>query len=235
MVILPPIRPVDSMPVFVACPADLPISQLCGSVAIQDGVLLTAKCFPFCWYRRPVRRTSAMKAKISNRLPLHMSMTKAVRQRFAVLDQQYTNTTSLQKLQQLDDSNDSHKSKGVAAPGSPVLGTTVQADFYKSGSHRPVLPQMLTVSLQGSVLLKDQIKSGSYICETQQSSARKLLEGMPQLCRTFHICWCFSHGPDCNRLDLLLASNKVTRQTLRLKWRQYQCVHCSYNTDSNSV
>lgn len=119
-------------------------------------------------------------------------MTKSARNKSSLLDQQYTITLASQKLtmQRQNGVNSSiglNSSAGKSGAGAAVIP---HADGFQSsarsasgsrsgaaGSWAVVDPQMLTVTLQGSVLAKEHVRSGSYIHKDQQSGACKLLEG----------------------------------------------------------
>lgn len=63
-------------------------------------------------------------------------------------------------------------STGGSGAGSMVFGITSAA-----AAAAAVEPQMVTVTVQGSVLAKAHVKAGAYVPAAQKTSALKLLEG----------------------------------------------------------
>lgn len=141
---------------------------------------------------RPALQHHGLGRKVRNRLPLHLSMTEAVRHKFMLLDQQYTRTLQQQQQQQKPLRHHSLAAEGRIGSCSPTTatpcrstahaGSTTAGQLAGEGSwvaaeQAAVAPQLLTVTVQGRVLSKEHIKAGSYIPPPEQAEALKLLAG----------------------------------------------------------
>jgi hypothetical protein len=131
--------------------------------------------------------------KAQDRLPLHLSMTEAVRRKFDLLDQQYTSTLQ-QRLQQTLHYSQAGSSIAANTTGSPSSTGAWDSSHAHADAAPVVGEQLLTVTVQGRVLSKGHIETGSYIPPAEQADALKLLAGetagMCVFLGEMHSCGC---------------------------------------------
>jgi hypothetical protein len=104
--------------------------------------------------------------KLRQRLPLHLSMTEAICNRFDALLQQFQQATATLR-------------EGSGAPQSLQQQRPASGHGISCEAPQLVAPQLLAVTMQGAVLNKAHINAGSYLRGPQEvQRARRLLPGV---------------------------------------------------------